>query len=58
MTAEKDEPNFALLVLPESTPASIYGLYEVFSPSRPTGIRAGSGRSRPSGCENAMPPAR
>ena len=29
-TEESQEPNFALLVLPESTPASIYGLYEVF----------------------------
>ena len=30
MTAARREPKFALLVLPESTPASIYGLYEVF----------------------------
>jgi hypothetical protein len=30
MIAKTSEPTFALLVLPESTPASIYGLYEVF----------------------------
>lgn len=30
MTDPEREPKFALLVLPESTPASIYGLYEVF----------------------------
>ncbi len=30
MTGTASEPTFALLVLPESTPASIYGLYEVF----------------------------
>lgn len=29
-TSLKHDPKFALLVLPESTPASIYGLYEVF----------------------------
>lgn len=30
MTSPRFEPTIALLVLPESTPASIYGLYEVF----------------------------
>jgi transcriptional regulator GlxA family with amidase domain len=30
MSAVRPEPKFALLVLPESTPASIYGLFEVF----------------------------
>ena len=49
MTPKEAEPKFALLVLPESTPASIYGLYEVFQAvghewENLTGEKPGGGR--------------
>ena len=52
MTTAKPEPVFALLVLPESTPASIYGLYEVFLSvghewEMLTGEKPAGGRIRP-----------
>jgi transcriptional regulator GlxA family with amidase domain len=65
MTAVKHEPKFALLVLPESTPASIYGLHEVFhsvgrdweilTGEKPTGGRI---RSRIVAKDGVPPPSR
>ncbi len=63
MIAKTPEPTFALLVLPESTPASIYGLYEVFlSVGRDwellTGEKPTGGRIRPRiVARDGVPPA-
>ncbi|WP_439620897.1 GlxA family transcriptional regulator [Hyphomonas sp.] len=57
------EPTVALLVLPESTPASIYGLYEVFEAvghqwESLTGEAAAGGRMRPRiVARDGLPPA-
>ena len=65
MTSANPEPTFALLVLPESTPASIYGLHEVFlavgrdwellTGEKPTGGRI---RSRIVAKDGVTPPSR